>query len=256
MIWPLTVLQGKFRRILCFHSVCENTLSPQRFHAYLDTFEERGVRIIQTREDTSSQQDGASIVLTFDDGYKNNVVNLLPILQRRSLFATLFLVTGFLGRNTAEPCCAGSGLYAHHAMVDADDIRRWLDAGMLLGYHTHTHMVLSQTPKDKIREDFEHGVEVYDRLLSGYQQPRLFAYPFGRLPADRPWFEMLLRHYGFTQAYTTTWGDWEAGDSFYIPRVIIGNRDHPRKMFLKASGWLDPYHVLKERYERSILHTA
>ena len=42
------------------------------------------------------QLSGGSIVITFDDGYKDNYTHVLPILQKRNIKATFFITTGFL----------------------------------------------------------------------------------------------------------------------------------------------------------------
>ena len=40
-----------------------------------------------------------NIVITFDDGYKDNLVNALPILNKHKVPATIYVTTKFLGKD-------------------------------------------------------------------------------------------------------------------------------------------------------------
>lgn len=63
-----------------------------------------------------------SMVLTFDDGYRNNVTNALPILGRHRAPATFFVPTGFL--NDPRPFWCDRLDYAlQHAHVSGREVR-------------------------------------------------------------------------------------------------------------------------------------
>src|SRR5919109_3247059 len=49
-------------------------------------------------ETVMSAGHGRYVLLTFDDGYRDNVEEALPILTRHGLRATFFVATGFLDR--------------------------------------------------------------------------------------------------------------------------------------------------------------
>ena len=45
------------------------------------------------------------VVLTFDDGFTDNLTNALPILKRRAFPATIFVIAGYIGRKIKFDYC-------------------------------------------------------------------------------------------------------------------------------------------------------
>lgn len=76
-------------------------LSRTKLEEYMRVFSRRGYRFISL-EDAKEMLRGRkhiqpySMVLTFDDGYRNNLTHALPILRRYNAPATFYLPTGFL----------------------------------------------------------------------------------------------------------------------------------------------------------------
>jgi peptidoglycan/xylan/chitin deacetylase (PgdA/CDA1 family) len=76
------------------------SVSPAHFAEQMDALERRATPI-SLRRLSSALRGGAvpdrSVVVTFDDGYADNYLNALPVLERHAIPATVFLATGFVG---------------------------------------------------------------------------------------------------------------------------------------------------------------
>ena len=67
-----------------------------------------------------------SILITFDDGYKNNYTLAFPILKKYNMKATIFLNTKFIGKDKAY--------------LNWDEIREMYESGLVdFQLHTHSH---------------------------------------------------------------------------------------------------------------------
>lgn len=78
----------------------EGTISQDRFRRHLSYFM-RSYRVISRPEATRFLQGEAPsaqdmIVVTFDDGYRNNYTSAWPVLMQHGIPATIFLTTGYL----------------------------------------------------------------------------------------------------------------------------------------------------------------
>src|SRR5579871_3440340 len=73
-----------------------------------------------------------AFLLTFDDGYADNVDVVLPVLQAHSITALLFLVAGWL----EEPPRSANRTEGY---MTAGDAKTWLAAGMKIGSHSYSH---------------------------------------------------------------------------------------------------------------------
>jgi peptidoglycan/xylan/chitin deacetylase (PgdA/CDA1 family) len=103
-----------------------------------------------------------SVVLTFDDGWKNQYDEAYPILKRHGFTATFFVYTTAIGNGPA--------------FMTWDEVRALQRDGMTIGAHSRTHPVLTRDEislTDEIngsRADIQRNVGVV---------PDAFAYPYG-----------------------------------------------------------------------------
>ena len=123
---------------------------------------------------------GKTVILTFDDGYRDNYLNAHPLLAKYGAKATLFLVVDRADRDWSVNKNArhDSGELRDEPKLADSEVRAMLDSGVWeLGAHTLTHALLPKLgPAEKRREiagakaalETEFGVEASS-----------FAYPFG-----------------------------------------------------------------------------
>jgi peptidoglycan/xylan/chitin deacetylase (PgdA/CDA1 family) len=57
-------------------------------------------------------------------------------------------------------------------------LKRWADAGMLLGNHTFSHLRLQDTPPERYQDDIVRGDVVTRSLMEGRGAPLFFRYPY------------------------------------------------------------------------------
>ncbi|NJL11190.1 MAG: polysaccharide deacetylase family protein [Calothrix sp. SM1_7_51] len=93
--------------ILMYHRVGEAELDPWSLHVTQKNFEQqmsvlrKFAKPISLSELAQAQKNGKipkrSVVITFDDGYADNLYNAKPILERYDIPSTFFIATGHIG---------------------------------------------------------------------------------------------------------------------------------------------------------------
>ena len=88
--------------ILCYHRIAEGVedplylcVRPGNFAAHLE--EMSRVREPTTLADVSVPSRRPRVVVTFDDGYRDNLTNALPIAESKGVPITVFVTSGILG---------------------------------------------------------------------------------------------------------------------------------------------------------------
>jgi len=95
-------MRGTGTLILCYHRVAEGVedpfylcVRPDNFAAHLEEISR--AREPSTLEDVSVPSPRPKVVVTLDDGYRDNLTNALPIAETKGVPITVFVTSGILG---------------------------------------------------------------------------------------------------------------------------------------------------------------
>jgi peptidoglycan/xylan/chitin deacetylase (PgdA/CDA1 family) len=105
-------------------------VTPDNFRAHLQ-YLKQNFRIVRFEEDWSDLKEPV-VAITFDDGYADNVIKALPILEDVGVPATFFISTGAIGTHN-EFCwdeleriiLEDADYPSHFNLIDPDHGRRW-----------------------------------------------------------------------------------------------------------------------------------
>jgi peptidoglycan/xylan/chitin deacetylase (PgdA/CDA1 family) len=192
-------------------SIPDETVEPSVFRAEIDALASHGYHSVTQLQLFNALFHGARlparpVMLSVDDGYVDDVTNILPVLRAHHMVATFYIITG----RFHEP-----------GFVNQTEVRRLDDAGMDIGAHTRTHVPLNAIPTAEMKNQVLGSRDDLRRVLGHPVQ--WFAYPFG---AFSPAVEDELRRAGFVLAVTTEGGTTESSLApLTMPRIHVGRTE-------------------------------
>jgi len=233
--------------ILCYHSVTERPdpqpndlhklhLQRERFVAHVDYIQSH-YRIIaladfvRARREKSDLPPGAAI-LTFDDGYRNFLSVVAPILLERGIPATSFIVTGsHFTHQVSEPGGQWS-LMDDDSHMSWNEIRQLAGAGIEFGSHTATHAPLSDIPPAEAQAELQDSLNALSSNLALTNVS--LSYPHGKTSEA---VNKLAESVGYACALTTALGQNDANcDLFALKRTVISADDDVPTLAARLSG--------------------
>lgn len=160
-----------------------------------------------------------SVVLTFDDGYRNFLTVAAPILAAHSMPATVFLITGVSDDKTTIARAGDWTPDDDFRLLSWDEVLTLYTKGIEFGAHTATHPRMDTLPPIMSVEEMTRSLnEIRDRI--GIRDVS-FAYPYG---ISTPELQNQAKAAGFTCALTCKAGFVETNtDLFALERTLIGN---------------------------------
>jgi peptidoglycan/xylan/chitin deacetylase (PgdA/CDA1 family) len=184
-----------------------------------------------TLSDAMNNTSSKLAVITFDDGYADNIQNALPILERFKAPATIFVITGDVGKRDVVWGEAGDKLPAD--MLTWDDLRELRSRGWEVGSHGAEHVHFDRRDAASQESLICHSIcQIEERLAT---VPISFAYPYG---AYNEATKEILHRFGIRYAVTTnSYGQGRAAtDTLELPRLSIGGRHfyHYAKVFWRT----------------------
>jgi peptidoglycan/xylan/chitin deacetylase (PgdA/CDA1 family) len=171
-----------------------------------------------------------TVLLTFDDGNRSDLITAAPILRRHGFGATFFITEG-LGVLTGDD----GGSY-----LSWDDVRDLHDQGFEIGNHTKDHLGLTAPMSDdEFAEQFSH---IQERCREhGIPEPISFCYP--GFAHNRRGFDAVERA-GFRFARRGVSPEYPDGGSGGRGPAYDPHEDHP--LLIPTTGYAGPEWTLDD----------
>lgn len=157
------------------------------------------------------------IIITFDDGYVSNFTNAYPVLQQYGFHATIFMVSGFIGRK---------------GFLTADQLKTLENSGLVqIESHTVHHKNLSHLTQSQVMFELTHSRETLSQVLG--RPVNYFCYPEG----GYNWNVALdVQRAGYLLATTTTQGYANLAENPVRLRRIVVHEGVSLSQFAKLLG--------------------
>lgn len=225
--------------ILMYHSFDKDrvdsyaAVAPQVFAEQMNFIKREGLKVISLEEycralNKSGKPVRNAVVLTFDDGYKDNL-NILDTLKKFDYPVTIFIIADRIGRE---------------GYLTKTDIEYMLsDYRVDIGSHTLSHAYLpdldlrasaNQIEKSKLKLQ-----ELFGRPII------LFSYPIGGFTGQ---VLRQVKKSNYLCACTTNRGFSRDLDRFTLRRIKISNRDKGIRLWAKLSGFYNIFKKPKDPY--------
>jgi peptidoglycan/xylan/chitin deacetylase (PgdA/CDA1 family) len=202
------------------------SVSPDMFARQLDRLQAEGYTTISLYDLLAHLWQGAplpekAVVLTFDDGYRDNYANAFPLLRERGMTATLFVTTDFMDEARAD-------------YLTWDMAREMLAAGISIESHGRNHFSLKNRDEDYLVWQALGSHETIEFQLG--IRPRFVSYPAGEFnDATIAIFHSASYWAGFTTIQGAT---HSTDDLFRLHRVRVRNTTEPDELIrLLALDW-------------------
>jgi peptidoglycan/xylan/chitin deacetylase (PgdA/CDA1 family) len=212
-----------------FRSLC---VAPQAFEwqmRMLSLLGYRGLSMSALLPYLRGEKTGKVIGITFDDGYLNNLTHALPVLRQHGFSSTCYAVSQRLGQTNVWD--QGHGV-AQTPLMNAAQLREWVDGGQEVGAHTRHHVHLPQLDAMASFEEMAAGkAELEDATGTDVMH---FCYPYGEYTQDHV---TMAQRVGFRTVTTTRRVRCESEqDLLQLPRVPVVRSTTLPVLWLKVAS--------------------
>jgi peptidoglycan/xylan/chitin deacetylase (PgdA/CDA1 family) len=259
------VAPGRLRHrvpVLCYHRVCDAppehgdvayyNVPPARFEKQMAALARGGWTTITAAELADCLVGGRepptrAVVLTFDDGYRNNATLAFPILRRHGLRATFYIATQYVGSGEQFPWVRADAAIEAAGARDPDiwepihwhELEAMAAAGMEIASHSHSHPDFGELTTQEMDAELtaslaalrEHGMEA-----------RTFCASFGVQGEAAERLRTRLVTHGQQIAFLGRFGSLRGGEELLdLPRLTVFEWDDEAGFRRKLDGshdWL------------------
>jgi peptidoglycan/xylan/chitin deacetylase (PgdA/CDA1 family) len=225
--------------------------SPNRFAEHMRFLHDNDYKVISLSEavdiinHNTQHSTLNTVVLTFDDGYRDFYTHAFPILNQYSFSATVFLPTSFIDNERKE------GLKAKEHL-SWDEVRELRNEGIAFGSHTVTHSQIRLLDRDQIEGEIKQSKDIIEYKIG--RSVESFSYPFAFPEEDRVFTKRLrdsLERCGYENGVSTSIGRVaEREDRFFLKRIPVNSCDDIPFLMAKLEGGYDWLHKPQYFFKR------
>ncbi len=227
--------------VMMYHNVAnsdilrEDTVSPANFDRQMKFLKTRGYNILTLSQLVQGIKAGKKfkhncVVVTFDDGMKNNFTTAFPILQKYNIPANFFISPGTVGQADS---------------LSWENVLAMRQGGMYFGSHG---MVQEYLPAVSLQTQI-YEIQESKKILEAKLKEKIYfyAYPIGGFTQE---VKELLKNSGYEAGFTTNRGtDRLDKDLYEINRIRFGDRDtNDFILTAKLSGYYNLFRKFKKSH--------
>ena len=249
--------------VLMYHSISENLFgkshpyyqintTPEVFAQQMRWLRNHGYRTLDTTElmrGLENREDlSKTVVITFDDGYRDFYTDAMDVMKQCGFTATIYLATDRIRDKSLR--------------IDGVEYLTWCDVralqqeGIRFGSHTVTHPDMRSLGPEQIEYELAYSKETMEDKLGVAVDS--FAYPFAFPEQDKVFthfLEDVLTNCGFENGVCTILGRASmAKNRFFLPRIPVNAWDDEEFFQAKIEGgydWLHWPQSLKKSFEKN-----
>ncbi|VAW92007.1 Polysaccharide deacetylase [hydrothermal vent metagenome] len=232
-------------RVLMYHRVIKTTeydqltVTPVVFDTQMQ-YLSRNYNVVSldtaTKALYSSKINSGNVVVTFDDGYLDNLEYALPILKKYNIPATIYVTTDFCNQDKSHPRYKKSDKRLHLDWDEVSELNKLNN--ITIGSHTISHPYLSRLDEIAAENEILRSKEIIESKLN--TQVQHFCYPSGDFGAREV---ALIKDAGYLTAVTVSPGKNRCKVSrFELNRTEMTDKDSTKELFLKLNGSFDLMH--------------
>lgn len=222
--------------ILAYHDFNHRggiAITPENFERQMRYLKQNGYNVISLDrlvEGIRKRENFAhnTVVITIDDGYKDNFTYAYPVLKKYGFTATIFLIANKIG--------------ADENFLNWYEIKEMSKNNISFGGHTKNHIPLSTIKeKDTLWDEIAGCKEIIEKHIGKHVD--YFSYPYGAFTEEG---KKVVKEAGYKGACATNLGHdkLNRADLYELNRISLRNRDNSRSLWAKLSGY---YNLFRRR---------
>ncbi len=222
-------------KVLLYHNVTPgaahfaNALAPEEFDAQIAELKRtcNVIRIDQHGQWVGLSNTRVNVLISFDDGFINNLTHALPVLQKHGVSGIFFLIADCLAEGAPPHFVKEEG--EPFRTLTAAQAKQMAGAGMTIGSHSMAHRDHRALSEEEMLSDSRQARDIVSAAIN--RPVNLFAFPWGYYTSGQ---ERKLAS-EFARIFLTRHGFAKADDNI-IPRNEVTDLAHLR---VATSGLLD-----------------